>query len=88
MTSFLPKRYFERLVEKNNDRTKKKWSLSFWDQLLVLIFGQLDGCNSLRELTDITIAHSTKSYHLGFGTNPITRSTLSKANALRDYRVF
>ena len=23
MTSFLPKRYFERLVEKNNDRTKK-----------------------------------------------------------------
>lgn len=87
MTSFLPKRYFERLVEKNNDRTKN-WSLSFWNQLLVLIFGQLDGCNSLRELTDITIAHSTKSYHLGFGTNPITRSTLSKANALRDYRVF
>lgn len=87
MTSFLPKRYFERLVEKNNDRTKS-WSLSFWNQLLVLIFGQLDGCNSLRELTDITIAHSTKSYHLGFGTNPITRSTLSKANALRDFRVF
>ena len=87
MTSFLPKRYFERLVEKNNDRTKS-WNLSFWNQLLVLIFGQLDGCNSLRELTDITIAHSTKSYHLGFGTNPITRSTLSKANALRDFRVF
>ncbi|UVP89226.1 DUF4372 domain-containing protein [Bacteroides fragilis] len=46
MTSFLPKRYFERLVEKSNDRTKS-WSISFWNQLLVLIFGQLDGCNSL-----------------------------------------
>lgn len=87
MTSFLPKRYFERLVEKSNDRTKS-WSISFWNQLLVLIFGQLDGCNSLRELTDITIAHSSKSYHLGFGKTPITRSTLSKANMLRDYRVF
>lgn len=87
MTSFLPKRYFERLVEKSNDRTKS-WSISFWNQLLVLIFGQLDGCNSLRELTDITIAHSSKSYHLGFGKTPITRSTLSKANMLRNYRVF
>ena len=87
MTSFLPKRYFERLVEKSNDRTKS-WSISFWNQLLVLIFGQLDGCNSLRELTDITIAHSSKSYHLGFGKTPITRSTLSKTNMLRDYRVF
>ena len=87
MTSFLPKRYFERLVEKSNDRTKS-WSINFWNQLLVLIFDQLDGCNSLRELTDITIALSSKSYHLGFGKTPITRSTLSKANMLRDYRVF
>lgn len=87
MTLFLPKHYFERLVEKSNDRIKS-WSISFWNQLLVLIFGQLDGCNSLRELAGITIEHSSKSYHLGFGKTPIARSTLSKANMLRDYRVF
>ena len=57
MVEFLPQRYFERLVEKSRDRTKK-WQLRFWNQMLVLMFGQLDGCNSLRELTDITMAHT------------------------------
>ena len=56
--------------------------------MLVLIFGQLDGCNSLSELTDITTAHAKKSFHLGFGKIPINRSVLSKANQLRDYRIF
>ncbi|WP_317345713.1 DUF4372 domain-containing protein [Phocaeicola plebeius] len=87
-TSFLPKRHFKRLMEKNNDRTKS-WSISsFQNHLLVLIFGQSDGCNNLRELADTTSAHFTKSYHLGFGKTPIKRSALSKANTLRDYRVF
>jgi hypothetical protein len=88
ITDFLPKRYFERLVMAiNNDRTQS-WNLTYWNQLLVLMFGQLDGCNSLRELTDITTAHAKKSYHLGFGKTPINRSVLSKANQLRDYYIF
>jgi hypothetical protein len=52
------------------------------------MFGQLDGCNSLRELTDITTAHARKSFHLGFGRTPINRTQLSKVNQLRDYRIF
>lgn len=87
MTSFLPKRYFERLVAKSSDRTKN-WTPSHWSQLLVLMFGQLMGCQGLRELTDITTAHGKKSFHLGFGKTPINKSTLSKANNLRDYRIF
>lgn len=88
ITDFLPKRYFEKLVMKaGNDRTKR-WNLTYWNQMLVLIFGQLDGCNSLRELTDITTAHANKSFHLGFGKTPINRSVLSKANQLRDYQIF
>ena len=88
ITDFLPKRYFERLVMKTgNDRTKR-WNLTYWNQMLVLMFGQLDGCNSLRELTDITTAHANKSFHLGFGKTPINRSVLSKANQLRDYQIF
>jgi hypothetical protein len=84
---FLPQRFFRRLISKYNDRTKD-WSMSHWNQLLVLIFGQLLGCSSLRELTDITIAHGRKSFFLGFGKTPINRQILSKANTLRDYRIF
>lgn len=87
ITRFLPKRKFERLVEKYNDRTRG-WSLSHWSQLLVLMFGQLLGCRSLRELTDITTAHGKKSFFLGFGKTPVNRPTLSKANSVRDYRIF
>ncbi len=35
IASFLPKRYFERLVAKSSDRTKN-WTPSPWSQLLVL----------------------------------------------------
>ena len=87
MTQFLPQRYFNRIVAKYNDRTKG-WSMSHWNHLLVLMFGQLMGCESLRELTDITIAHAKKSKHLGFGHHPINRQMLSKANTLRDHRIF
>lgn len=87
ITDFLPKCYFDRLVMKSIDKTKD-WSLSAWNQLLVLMYGQLNGCKSLRELTDITTAHYNKSYHLGFGATPVNRSVLSKANTLRDYHIY
>lgn len=84
---FLPQRQFRRILAKYNDRTQS-WAMSHWNHLLVLMFGQLIGCGSLRELTDITIAHGKKSKHLGFGHQPINRQMLSKANALRDHRIF
>ena len=87
IASFLSKQYSERLVTKSKDRTKN-WTPSHWSQLLVLIFGQLMGCRGLRELTDITTAHAKKSKHLGFGHQPINRQMLSKANSLRDHRIF
>lgn len=86
ITEFLPQRQFRRIVAKFNDRTMG-WSMSHWSHMLVLIFGQLMGCGSLRELTDITIAHGRKSKHLGFGSQPVNRQILSKANNLRDYLV-
>ena len=84
---FLPQRQFRRILAKYNDRTKG-WAMSHWNHLLVLMFGQLMGCGSLRELTDITTAHGKKSKHLGFGHQPINRQMLSKANMLRDHRIF
>ena len=87
IVQFLPQRQFRRILAKYNDRTKG-WSMSHWNHLLVLMFGQLMGCGSLRELTDITIAHAKKSIFLGFGQQPINRQMLSKANALRDHHIF
>ena len=87
ITQFLPQRHFRRILTKYDDRTKG-WSFSHWSHMLVLMFGQLIGCGTLRELTDITIAHGKKSKHLGFGDKPVNRQMLSKANLLRDHRIF
>lgn len=92
IVDFLPKRKFERIMERRakkgvEDRTVK-WQLSYWGQLLVLMFGQLLGCRSLRDLTNITTAHSNKSFHLGFGKNPVDRNILSRCNTHRDWHIF
>ena len=58
-----------------------------WNQLLVMMFGQLSNRDSLRDLTSIISAHSNKAYHLGFGKN-VTRSNLAKVNERREPRIF
>lgn len=83
----LPKRYFERTVVQYPDRTEK-WSFTHWNHLLVLMFGQLAGCRSLRELSDVIEAHSSKAYFLGFGVSVAKLSTLSVVNNVRDYRIY
>ena len=87
ITQFLPQRHFRRILTKYDDRTKG-WSFSHWSHMLVLMFGQLIDCGTLRELTDITTAHGKKSKHLGFGDRPVNRQMLSKANLLRDHHIF
>lgn len=87
IVQFLPKRYFERLVIKHKDRTAGM-APSYWSYMLVIMYCQLTGCHSLRELTDVTVAHAKRSFHLGFGKIPINRSVLSKANSLRDPEIF
>jgi hypothetical protein len=77
---------FRRLVDKYQGNRYVK-AFTCWNQLLVLMFGQLSNRVSLRELIIATQAHKSKSYHLGFG-NSVTRSNLAKANQNRDYRIF
>jgi len=87
LVEFLPKRVFDCIVMKyQGDKYIK--SFSCWNQLLIMMYGQLSGCESLRELVCITTAHSQKSYHLGFGKSLITRSNLAKANANRECKIF
>ena len=58
-----------------------------WNQLLVMMFGQLSIRNSLRDLTSTIAAHPNNTYHLGLGKS-VTRSNLSKANKVRDPQIF
>ena len=87
LVEFLPKRTFDGIVKKyQGDRYVKTFTC--WNQLLVMMYGQLSGCDSLREVICIIDAVKSKSYHLGFGIGDIKLSNIAYANANRDYRIF
>ena len=86
LAEFLNGDKFRHIVDKYEGNSYVK-SFTCWNQLLVLMFGQLSNRNSLRDLVLVISAHSDKCYHLGFGKS-VTLSNLSKANARRDYRIF
>ncbi len=86
LIDFLPKRVFDGLASKySGDKYIKHFSC--WNQLLVMMFGQLTNRDSLRDLIVAIDAHNKKSYHLGFSKS-VTRSNLSKSNEKRDSRIF
>lgn len=86
LTDFLPRRVFDRLVEKY-DGNKKIRTFTCWNQLLCMVFGQLTGRDSMRDLMLSLEAHKNKYYHLGLGQT-VTRTNLGKANRNRDYRIY
>jgi transposase len=59
-----------------------------WNQLLVMMFGQLSGRESLRDLIVALEAHQSKCYHMGMGAKPVAKTTLARTNQDRDYRIF
>ena len=87
LVEFLPKRVFDGIVKKySGDKYVKTFTC--WNQLLVMMYGQLSSCDSLREVICIIDAIKNKSYHLGFGRGDIKLSNVAYANANRDYRIF
>jgi hypothetical protein len=83
---FLPQRIFDKCVKKY-DGNKYIKHFACWNQLLCMVFGQLTNRDSLRDLLVAINAHSSKSYHLGFGKN-VTLSNLAKANLNRSSKIF
>lgn len=86
LTEFLPRRKFDRVVKKYNGNKYTK-GLSCWNQMLIMIFGQLTSRESMRDLMLSLEPQRSKFYHLGFG-NTISRRNLGNANDKRDYRIF
>ena len=59
LTDFLPRRVFDRLVEKYSGN-KKIRTFTCWNQMLCMIFGQLTARDSMRELM-LSLEHTRAS---------------------------
>ena len=81
----LPRQHFNKAVSQHKSDYRAK-GFSTWDQLLAMIFVQISGCQSLREVEAGFNHHTAQHYHLG--TRKLKRSTLSDANANRSSEVF
>jgi len=76
---------FDRLVAAYGADIRVR-QLTTRSQFVALVYGQLSGSTSLRQLVSELGSHAARLYHVG--AQPARRSTLSDANALRPSGVF
>ena len=81
----VPWQVFEEQVSAHGS-DKHVRTLATKDQFIALLYGQLSGAASLREIVAGLESHRARLYHLG--ARPAKRSTLSDANRLRPSVVF
>jgi putative transposase len=74
----------KQVVQMQSDKYAK--GFRSWDQLVAMVYAQVSGSRSLRELEVGFNAQSGHHYHLG--TRSIKRSTLADANAKRSSTLF
>lgn len=85
ITKYVPWSKFEQIVEKYGaDQLVRK--LTTKRQFIALLYGQLSGSTSLREIVTGMASHETRLYHVGAA--PVKRSTMSDANTNRPWQVF
>jgi diacylglycerol kinase len=82
----IPRVEFDRAVRKHEAEKHAK-GLSSWSQFIALLFCQLGGAHSLREIIGGLAASEGKLRHLGVPLGP-TRSTLAYANQHRPWQVY
>ena len=83
---FIPRYQFDKFVEQYKGDWHVK-NLNSYNHLLYLLFGQLTGCDSLRNICLCLEAHNKILYHLGF-RKVVNHASLSRANEKRDYRIY
>ena len=85
LLKLLPRHEFETLAKQHHSgRSFRKNSR--WSQLVAMMMGQLSGRNSLRDMIDNLRAQAHRLYHLG--SNPLTRSSLSRINNDKPYQLY
>jgi putative transposase len=81
----VPRRAVETLSKRCGAGAYDK-SFGCWDHLATMVFAQVAGIRSLRELATVWNAHSHHHYHIG--SRRIARSTVADANVRRPAEVF
>lgn len=85
LLNFLPKDNFSQFVgQHHGDKYVKK--VTTWNQLILLLYAQSTGKDSLREIETGFKAHDGSWYHLG--VNSVAKSSLADANRRRSYQIF
>jgi hypothetical protein len=84
--TYFPRWIFEDSVKKYKGDFHAK-NLNSYSHCLHLMFGQLAGCKSLKDITLVLRSVNKAAYHLGIPV-VVDSSSLSKANKSRDYRIF
>ena len=85
LTKHIPWSAFEQVVDKHGADARVR-KLSTRTQLLAMLYGQLSGAESLRDIVGCFESHASRLYHLG--ADKVSRSTLSDANSARGAEVF
>jgi len=83
---YFPRWVFDKAVKKYGDDFHAK-NLNSYSHCLHLMFGQMAGCKSLKDISLVLKSLKRSVYHLGIPT-AVDSSSLSKANEARDYRIF
>lgn len=83
---FIPRYQFDKLAKKYKGDWHAK-DLNCYNQLLHLLFGQITGCDSVRDICLCLEAHNSSIYHLGIRKS-VNQSNLCRANEKRDYRIY
>lgn len=84
--AYFPRWIFEDAVKKYNGDFHAK-NLNSYSHCLHLMFGQMAGCKSLKDISLVLKSIKKSVYHLGIPV-AVDPSSLSKANEARDYRIF
>ena len=85
LLKYLPWGEFDRLVAVHRADSRVR-RLTTKSQFMALLYGQLSGASSLREIVAGLQSHEARRYHLG--ARAVPRSTLADANAHRPSGVF
>lgn len=83
---YFPRWVFNKSVKKYNGDFHAK-NLDSYSHCMHLMFGQLAGCKSLKDISLVLKALKKAVYYLGIPV-AVDPSSLSKANEARDYRIF
>ncbi len=86
ITALILHKQFQSIVDSHNGDYKVK-DFSCWRQFLCMAFGQLTHRESLSDTLICLKANAGKMYHMGIG-EVVAKSTLSKANENRSYRIY